>query len=341
MGRSPLTLAALATSALDNLEVTAVREHTAGGDGEFDSAVLSESSGRRLLLRVPNSEMAEKKAAGEVSALAAFTPGVRSRLPFTVPRLVAETAIGEVKGRLYDYIPGIPVTVRRLKANSALGASVGSAIAALHSLSPSLLDDFSLPHETATASATEVASVVDRASATGRVPASIHDRWEEALQLDVLWEFEPRPIHGDLSEASFLTNGEQLTGVLGWSELHVGDPATDLAWCIDIAGVSFDVVEAYSSASTVPVDPSIRQRALLHRELDLARWLLHGVDTGNRTIVEDGARMLADLASDIERGAIVPLIPHLPAEAGNASEEDPNPGGTGSRSGGPGDDTSD
>ena len=50
------------------------------------------------------------------------------------------------------------------------------------------------------------------------------------------------------------------------------------------------------------------RRAVLHAELALARWLLHGVDAGRRDVAEDAAALLANLARSVEQrtaGALV------------------------------------
>lgn len=309
MGRSSLTLAALASNAVDGLSITGARLHSWGGEGNYDSVVVTTDDARKLLFRVPTTRSAEEKATEELPALSAMSAGVRSRLPFGVPTLVGHCPVGPTTGRLYDYVPGGPLTSRDLKASGNLCASTGRAIAAIHALPPAVIDDFGLPRDSSATVASEIAVIVDRTRSTGRLPDVVAQRWDDALAWDPMWEFDGTVVHGDLSEASFGVSGSVVTGVFGWSKFRIGDPATDIAWCIDLPGIGFDITESYLASREGAVDAALRQRALLHRELDLARWLLHGVDTGSEAVVDDGARMLRALHADIERGAAAPLVP--------------------------------
>jgi len=66
--RSPLTLAALATSAVPGLDVT----HAAplgGTGGEVDSALLSTRDGRTLTIRVPRTAAAESEQSADLVAI--------------------------------------------------------------------------------------------------------------------------------------------------------------------------------------------------------------------------------------------------------------------------------
>ncbi len=309
MGRSPLTLAALSTNAIDGLMVVGARTHTWGGDGDFDSAVVSTADGRELIFRVPTTRSSETAATEELPALSALSAGIRSRLSFEVPVLVGHAVVGPTIGRLFEFVPGGPLTNREMKGSRDLCVSVGSAIASIHNLPRAVIDDFGLPRDSAASVAAEVAVVVDRARSTGRLPEAVAARWDEALGSDSLWDFTPTVVHGDLSETSFAVLGGEVTGVFGWSKFHIGDPAADLAWFIDLPGIAYEITEAYLAAREGAFDDTVRERALLHRELDLARWMLHGVDTGDASIVDDGARMLRALDSDVERGAVAPLVP--------------------------------
>ena len=100
-----------------------------------------------------------------------------------------------------------------------------------------------------------------------------------------MWQFAPTVINNALSADSFLASGNEITGVLGWHELRVGDPARDLSWLLgggeDVAIAAFD---AYTAAR--PGDRQVRQRAMLYAELEIAKWLLHGTELHNQEIVD-------------------------------------------------------
>src|SRR3990170_12309 len=79
MARSPLTLAALATSAVAGLAVTAASRLGSGPSGSFDQAVLDTRDGRRMIIRVPRMQSAETEASADLVALRALSTGIRSR----------------------------------------------------------------------------------------------------------------------------------------------------------------------------------------------------------------------------------------------------------------------
>ncbi len=59
MARSPLTLAALATSAVAGLDVVGASGFGSGSDGDFESTLVTGRDGRHWIIRVPTSERSE------------------------------------------------------------------------------------------------------------------------------------------------------------------------------------------------------------------------------------------------------------------------------------------
>src|SRR5690606_8444730 len=153
--------------------------------------------------------------------------------------------------------------------------------------------DAGLPVHSAIESLRASVSVMDRAAATGLVPSALLGRWERALEDSNLWQFQPSVINGSLGAESFLTADSAVTGLLGWHELKVGDPARDLAWLLagdaDAADAAMD---AYHRGRGT-LDRQVAQRAKLYAELDVARWLLHGTQTRSTEIVDDAVGMLS------------------------------------------------
>jgi hypothetical protein len=92
---------------------------------------------------------------------------------------------------------------------------------------------------------------------------------------------------------------------LAWSSLRISDPAEDLSWILGSENDPFaEAVLAAYSANRTGVDSSIRQRAVLYSEYERARWLMHGVNKGDQSIIDDAVEMLATLAGDVEAGVI-------------------------------------
>ena len=84
MARSHLTLAALATSAVADLDVAAAASFTSGQGSDFDSAIITGRDGRHWIIRVPRNPRAESEQSADLVALRALSAGVRTRLPFAV-----------------------------------------------------------------------------------------------------------------------------------------------------------------------------------------------------------------------------------------------------------------
>lgn len=303
MARTPLTLAALATAAVSGLDVVTTREHTTGEHGDYDAAVLGARDGRELIVRVPRTQAAETEQAADLLALGALSSGVRSRLPFDVPVARGQAPFEGTRAVVYDFLPGAPLGLDRVGGNIAVTA--GQAVAAIHSLPTAFVLEAGLPQQTAEEAQRAVMTIVDRAQATGSLPAALRSRWYTAATDQSLWRFAPTVINGALSADSLLVDGQSVRAIIGWSALSVGDPARDLAWAM---GARPDAAEAvfgsYEQARQASPDARLQQRALLHAELDLARWLLHGHELHDQTIIADAEGMLDQLVERVHQGGV-------------------------------------
>jgi aminoglycoside phosphotransferase (APT) family kinase protein len=306
MARTPFTLAALSTAAVPGLDVVATREHTTGEHGDYDAALLRTADDRRLIVRVPRTQAAETEQAADLIALAAMTPGIRSRLPFEVPRALGQAPIDGSRAVVYDFVPGRPLRLSEL--HGELAVSAGQAVAAIHALPSGFVLEAGLPQQSAEEAQRAVLAVIDRAQATGSLPAALKTRWYEAARDEALWHFPPVVINGALSADSLLVDEQAVRGIVGWSALSVGDPARDLAW---VMGAQPEAAEAvfswYEMARQAAPDPRLQHRALLHAELDLARWLLHGHELHDEAIIADAESMLDTLVERVHRNGVEPL----------------------------------
>lgn len=310
MARSPLTLAALATSAVPELDVVATRAHTRAASGDFDAAVLSTRDGAELIVRVPRHQGAESEQSADLVALRALSTGVRSRLPFTIPEFVGQAPVGSTRAIVYNFVQGRTAEPGDLAHYPGLAASIARAIAAVHSLPTSFITEAGLPQQSAEESRAATVALIGRAADTGKLPVALLRRWEQATDDSALWRFAPSVIHGRLSADCFLTDGDDVVGLLGWSELCIGDPARDLHWILAAPGAAGEgTLAGYTAARASGSDALLAQRALLYAELELARWLLHGVDSHNGTVVDDAVQMLDALVENVHSHSSSPLSP--------------------------------
>ncbi|CAD5138644.1 Predicted kinase, aminoglycoside phosphotransferase (APT) family [Microbacterium sp. Nx66] len=304
MGRSPFTLAAAVTAALPGAEVTGTRALTANGDGRFDSAVASLADGRELAIRVADDDDAARELAAEALALRALTDGARAMLPFRAPGYIGETRVGEGRALVTELLPGFQIEASMVPAGRGAAESMGAAIAAVHALPTSVVRGAGLVMRSAEESRAELERLVDTAAATGRVPARLTVRWREAVADDDLWRFESTVVLGGAQATSFLFDdhperGPEVTGVIGWHGLAVGDPALDLSWLSAAPDAAADVHGAYARAMDRTPDAGLEIRARLLAELEFARWLVHGDALRREDIVEDAAALLEALADGL------------------------------------------
>ncbi|MGA1837910.1 phosphotransferase [Herbiconiux sp. 11R-BC] len=309
MARSHLTLAALATSAVPGADIVATRALTSGSAGRFDSAVVTLRGGDEYVVRVPTDSDAEAEQSRDLVALNALTSGMRSRLPFHIPSVQGQAPVGETRAVVYDYIPGHPGSLDDIGGEQSASGSIGRAIAAIHSLPTSVVSDAGLTAHTAAQVAATSRKLADRAAATGKVPKELLTRWSIALEDSALWQFQPTVVNGALAPESFLLASDTVTGVLGWQSLRVGDPALDLYWLNSASSAeSADrVYEGYERALSKPADRQLRKRARLYAELEIARWLLHGIDTRDQSVVSDAEAMLDGLSATVQNDLLNPL----------------------------------
>jgi aminoglycoside phosphotransferase (APT) family kinase protein len=257
---------------------------------------------------VPRNERAESEQSADLVALRALSAGVRTRLHFAVSAFAGQTPINGTRAIVYEFVYGAKVSLAGIDVPRA--SSIGRAVAAIHSLPTSFVADSGLPVLSAVECLRSCVTVIDRAAATGLVPAALLSRWEAATEETRLWQFQPTVINGALGADSLLFAASEVTGVLGWQELRVGDPARDLSWLVAAQDEAIPEValDAYNEVRG-GADRQVRQRAMLYSELELAKWLLHGTELRNQDIVDDAVTLLAALTDSVRRDVMNPIGP--------------------------------
>ncbi len=304
MARSPFTLAAAVTAALPGAEVVGARPLTADGDGRFDSAVVTLADGRELAIRVGDDDETSRELAAEALALRALTAGARAMLPFRAPEYVGETRLAEGRALVTELLHGFQIEATHVPRGRGAASSMGSSIAAVHSLPASVVRGAGLTARSAEEVRDEIRQLVDRAAATGRVPARLTVRWREAVEDDDLWRFESAVTLGGAKATSFLfeddpDRGPEVVGMVDWHALSIGDPAVDLAWLSSAPDAAGDVHASYAESSDRAPDAALAVRARMLAELEFARWLVHGDLLRRTDIVDDAAALLDALAEGL------------------------------------------
>jgi len=146
---------------------------------------------------------------------------------------------------------------------------------------------------------------LDKAAGTGRVPAKLLSRWEEALEDVGLFRFHTTVTHGTVSQDSIYVSDQSVVAVSDFSHLSISDPAEDLKYLAGGALPStFEDALLHYRSIRESADENIQQRSQLYSELELASWLNHCLATGEERAISDAEAMLEDLAEQLEAGTL-------------------------------------
>ncbi|WP_244302862.1 phosphotransferase [Leucobacter coleopterorum] len=254
MASIPFTLAALATSAVPDLVVLGVSLDEQGE--AFRSAVITNGIDE-FLVRVPRTELAEVRQSAELLGLASLNEGSRAVLPFEVPETLGMTRAGDTRAVVTTFIGGDQFEVDHLKEDSLLLQPIAEMLAAIHGLPLNVAQQGGLPVRSAQDLRLQATRVIDRAEATRLLPQTVLDRWKHVVETSELWDFAPTMVHGSLDADHLRISSDQITGVVGWSELSVGDPASDMAWLLNAGSEVLDgVLARYAklhTSSSIPI----------------------------------------------------------------------------------------
>jgi aminoglycoside phosphotransferase (APT) family kinase protein len=195
-------------------------------------------------------------------------------LPVPLPQVVQDEPL-RVRHRL---LPGTPAT--HLTCDQ--GAALGGFFRALQSVDATAAVATGVP--THDAARGEHLQHLDRfrREVLPRVPGPLQGPAESLLER--LSQPSPAPVlvHGDVGSGHVLLAGGTVSGVIDWSDAHIGDPALDLAWLIHGSSAGQSVATAYDA------DAALVQRA--HDWHLLGPWheVLYGLDIAGPAYVESG-----------------------------------------------------
>lgn len=305
MTRSPLFLAALASSAVPGLDPVTV-EGVASEPGDlFEIAYVQDSQDRRWVVKAPCTQAAGAML-DDISTLSGL---LGRRLEVAMPMVRGFAPVPEGRAAVYLRVPGRPLDLAGLEPGP-LAAEVGRTLAHIHNVEHLLFEEAGRPAYDAEAHRRRRLSELDRAAATGHVPTGLLTRWEHALEDVSLWRFAPTPVHGTFTGQNILASFDDdddsssghVRGVLAWEESRVGDPADDFAELASVAPPrTVDaVLEAYAASRIERPDVHLVRRARLAAEMTPLRGLLHALASGQLDVVERTADDLRRLDARVE-----------------------------------------
>lgn len=311
MARSPLTLAASVSAALPGVDARSVAPLTTNSAGRNDAAMVALSDGREVVVRIPVDDTVGSELATEAVALRALTDGARALVNFLIPEFLGAAAAPPSRAFVTTFVPGYQVDTANIPAGCGVASSLGDTLAQIHALPVSIVRNAGLPARAAADVRDDISTTVEDASATGRVPVRLMVRWRDAVNDEAMWQFEPTITLGGANALSFVYHDVEgvptVAGVIDWHGLSVGDPATDLQFLQTAPDAAASVYEAYRASAHRSGDEYLRARARLHAEIEFARWLLHGRDTNDESVLDDASGLLDALADNVRDDDLLPV----------------------------------
>lgn len=305
MKRTAMELAALASAAMPGLDI--VQAAASPDDPRaFDSAIVTDTDNNHWRVRSPRNSQAAFRLETEIQVLSGFTPAIRAHLPFRVPSVAGAVQIDGLRTFIYHQMPGEPVDLDTIThAEAQTIDDIGRIIAAIHKLPSAVVETADLPAYGAEQSRARLLSELDQMALTGKVPADLLHRWENAFEERQMWTFIPRVVHGDFDETSLLIDRNRAVGVTAWTDLHIGDPARDFMWLASTGSIEFRdaVISAYHRHMDLPadqVDLHLMRRAALAAEFSLGKYLMSGIHASDKNVIAEAQAMLRDLSADVD-----------------------------------------
>ncbi len=306
--RSPYDLAAIATAAVPGLNAVQVGR-LPDAQEDFDSALVVDDQGTRWRVRSPKHAQAALKLDTELRSLGGLSSSVRATLPFAVPSVAGTVRQGELKTFVYHHLQGHQLPLEELLSSPALAHQVGMAIAAVHEIDRPTVARAGLPVSSPEEFRVALLSELDQVATSGKVPRRLLRRWENAMEDAGMWRFNASVVHGDLNEEQIFVDQGKIVAVTGWSDLHIGDPAEDLGWLLALEqrATMERVVTAYVQRRATAADPHLLDRATLHAEFALARWLSRAITRDDAQRVAQAEELLAELDRNIAELGDLPI----------------------------------
>jgi aminoglycoside phosphotransferase (APT) family kinase protein len=206
--------------------------------------------GKHMLVRMPSAAIYALQVEKEQLWLLKLAPSLPLAIP--VPLAMGEPADGYPwKWSIYRWLDGETATSGRIDSLRNFATSLAQFLIALQNIDP-MGGPLPGPHnfyrggELTTYDAETRQAIIALKEKIDVKAAT--DVWEAALATN--WHSSPVWIHGDISPGNLLVRGGQLSAVIDFGQLGVGDPACDLA----IAWTFFERESREAFRALLPLD---------------------------------------------------------------------------------------
>ncbi|WP_445339082.1 phosphotransferase [Bifidobacterium sp. ESL0822] len=314
--RTKLTLAALASAAMPEVPMTGARDcdqlSSLDRAQGVDCAVVQDATGNVYDVWATSSEAGKRRLAARVKAAQALADAKEmAAMGFRVERILAyqpgeraDSPTGTTAVAVMTHCPGRIRPLHLLTLNECTAA--GTAIGAIHRVRPDFLKTHGYPAFSTAQIAAQLRGWIKRLRMDGHVPKEITDSWASIVATDGLWSFETCTVHGGFSDGDLLYSGSGLSGVYGWQDMQVNDPARDLAWIFaKLDGSRRNaVIAAYGRMMGARLDDLIMLRANLWLQMEQVGEFITALDhADNERIIQFKAQVerLAQQLGDHEQ----------------------------------------
>lgn len=314
--RTKLTLAALASAAMPEVPVTGARDcdqlSSLDRAQGVDCAVVQDATGNVYDVWATSSEAGKRRLAARVKAAQALADAKEmAAMGFQVERILAyqpgekaDSPTGTTAVAVMTHCPGRIRPLHLLTLNECTAA--GTAIGAIHRVRPDFLKTHGYPAFSTAQIAAQLRGWIKRLRMDGHVPKEITDSWASIVATDGLWSFDTCTVHGGFSDGDLLYAGSGLSGVYGWQDMQINDPARDLAWIFaKLDGSRRNaVIAAYGRMMGARLDDLIMLRANLWLQMEQVGDFITALDhADNERIIQFKAQVerLAQQLGDHEQ----------------------------------------
>jgi len=304
VGRPALILAALAADAAPGKNFRAYKKlESRNGVEQLE---LHDDLGFGFIFKIPAKPQFEASLALERAVVRALASN-KSHLPFEVREEVGTTRDENgLGGAIFTTIAGNEPDLAKL-APGGFSKTLADAIAAIHQLDPSIVRSAGLPEYSSSDVLHGKVAELDKIAATGKVPAELLSRWEQALEDVSLFRFHPTVVHGAISKEAVLLDGQRVVGMTDF-DLKVADPAEDLAWIVG-GGLQSTIEDTllHYRAARPSADENLMQRAALYSELELGSWLVYCIEQADESAIKQAEGLIEDLKEQLAAGTLKDL----------------------------------
>ncbi len=301
MGRPALILAALAADAAPGKNFRAYKKlESRNGVEQLE---LHDDLGFGFIFKIPAKPQFEASLALERAVVRALASN-KTQLPFEVREEVGTTRDENgLGGAIFTTISGNEPDLAKL-APGGFSKTLADAIAAIHQLDPSIVRSAGLPEYSSSDVLHGKVAELDKIAATGKVPAELLSRWEQALEDVSLFRFHPTVVHGAISKEAVLLDGQRVVGMTDF-DLKVADPAEDLAWIVG-GGLQSTIEDTllHYRAARPSADENLMQRAALYSELELGSWLVYCLEQADESAIKQAEGLIEDLKEQLTAGTL-------------------------------------